>query len=199
MHQDAIEFSPEDAYPARSQRLDDVETVDLGVADFDSVETIVRKGVQVVVRGLSGASERLWLESLFERIPDAHWQIPIAEVRITNRRLLAWSGDQQVSALGVYTPSDRGVLLRRNPDREYLAATFFHEYGHHWLEHISIAAKARHYQELASAKGLVLFRKMEANYQEFWANAYQARILAENSLLSLHPDEYRLIKETEQC
>ena len=197
MHHDAIEFSPEDAYPARSQRLDDVETVDLGEAEFDTVETIVRKGVIVVVRGLSGASERLWLESLFERIPDAHWQIPISEVRITNRELRAWLGDRQVDASGVYTPRDCGIWLKRETPYE-MGKTFFHEYGHHWLEWISIGKKARRYQEVAAENDFTLRRKREPNYQEFWANAYQSRIIYESSLLSLHPDVYELIKETEQ-
>lgn len=117
MHDDAIEFSPEDAYPARSQRLDDVETVDLGVADFDTVETVVRKGVKVVLRGLSGAAERLWLESLFERIPDAHWRIPLSEIRLTFRSLKVWMGNGQVNAYGVYTPSDKGIWLQRQSQR----------------------------------------------------------------------------------
>ncbi len=197
MHDDAIEFSPEDAYPARSQRLDDVETVDLGVADFDSVETIVRKGVRVVVRGLSGASERLWLESLFERIPDAHWQIPITEVRITCRELRVWQGEEQVNALGVYTPSDKGIWLKRLWDRERLARTFYHEFGHHWLEQISPSHLAKLYEAIAKANNFTIRRKKEPNYQEFWASGYQARIIYENSLISLHPEVYKQIKETE--
>ena len=197
MHHDVIEFSPEDAYPARSQRLDDVETVDLGEAEFDTVETIVRKGVKVVVRGLSSASERLWLESLFERIPEAHWQIPLSEVRLTYRSLKVWIGSDQVNAYGVYTPSDNGIWLQRQSQRK-MRETFFHEYGHHWLERISSASLARHYQEVAKSHQLRMRGKIEPNYQEFWASAYQARILFENSLLSLHPDVYRLIKETER-
>jgi ABC-type sugar transport system ATPase subunit len=197
MHQDVIEFSPEDAYPARSQRLDDVETVDLGEAEFDTVETIVRQGVNVVVRGLSGASERLLLESLFERIPDAHWLIPISEVRITNRNLVAWIGDQKFQAKGIYTPADRGIVLKRGP-REYLSRTFFHEFGHHWLEHVSEAKLAREYQDKARSLDFVVLGQKQPNYQEFWAEAYRARILAENSIISNHPDVYQMIKETEK-
>jgi hypothetical protein len=193
---DAIEFSPEDAYPARSQRLDDVETVDTGEADFDCVETIVRKGVKVVVRGLSGASERLWLESLFERIPDAHWQIPITEVRVTNRRLLAWSGEEQVSALGVYTPSDRGIFLRRRSKRD-MCDTFFHEFGHHWLENVSPGARAKHYQDVAKSYEFYILGEAKENYQEFWADGYRGRILYENSVISTHRDVHRYIRETE--
>ncbi len=196
MHHDAIEFSPEDAYPARSQRLDDVETVDLGEAEFDSVETIVRKGVIVVVRGLSGASERLWLESLFERIPDAHWQIPVSEVRITNRRLLAWSGDQQISALGAYTPTDRGIILRRRSKRD-MCDTFFHEFGHHWLENISPGTKAKHYMDVAKSYEFFILGEVKENYQEFWADGYRGRILYENSVISTHRDVHRRIRETE--
>lgn len=191
-----IEFTKGQAYPARSQKLDDVLTEDLGLVEFHTVETITRNGARVVVRGLSGPAERAWLEGIFDEIPSAHWRSPIAEVRITNRRIYAWSGDEKVRASGVYTPSDKGIYLRRNGDLQEVRETFFHEYGHHWLEHISIGSKARIYEETAKKLDLTLYAK-ERNYQEFWANAYQARILSKNTLKLMYPEVHALIEETE--
>lgn len=197
-------FGPGEAYPVSMKKLGDILTLDSGTPDFDSEHRYQRLGNEILFRFLAPSQREIeFFQGLIDRIPEQHWiQHPISELRFTNRNIMAVVQCNQVPALGVYTPEDKGIYLRRLQSSSLFAwervkKNFFHECGHHWLEHISIGHRGFVYQELAEKRGFKIWENDELNYQEFWAEAYALRILRERAMMDTHPDVYRLIKETE--